>query len=128
MTEEIKPLVNTTKPWTQKLHDQWIHLFASPNPLCYPDVPFNTLTAALSQDYKLEVLVSEVRLFSLKQNWTFQYPALIQAQICFFGYTWRKMKIKKKEIRGWDEIGFPGSYVVRRQNNAIWDQVADRVL
>ncbi|XP_057307777.1 uncharacterized protein LOC130645714 isoform X1 [Hydractinia symbiolongicarpus] len=60
MTEQIKPLVNTSKPWTQKLHDQWINLFASPNPLCYPDVPFNTLTATLPQDYKLEVKVVEI--------------------------------------------------------------------
>ena len=55
MTQSIIPLVSTTKKWTQQLHDQWISLFGSPNPVLYPGFPFNQLTSQYSQKYALEV-------------------------------------------------------------------------
>ena len=55
LTEAIIPLVSTAKSWTQELHDQWILLFGSPNPVLYPGFPFNQLTSRYSQKYALEV-------------------------------------------------------------------------
>jgi len=55
LTEKIIPLVSTPKLWTQELHDQWILLFGSPNPVLYPGFAFNQLTAQYSQKYALEV-------------------------------------------------------------------------
>ena len=55
LTEAIIPLVSTTKSWTQELHDKWILLFGSPNPVLYPGFPFNQLTSQYSQRYALEV-------------------------------------------------------------------------
>ena len=55
MTEAIIPLVSTSKAWTHELHEQWTELFGAPNPVLYPGFPFNTMTAAYSQNYALEV-------------------------------------------------------------------------
>lgn len=63
LMDATKPLVNTAAVWTQELHDQWISLFGSPNPVCYPGVPFNTLTAdAPQQTLELQVRVEIVEM------------------------------------------------------------------
>ncbi|XP_014663493.1 PREDICTED: uncharacterized protein LOC106806144 [Priapulus caudatus] len=55
LTAGIEPMVGTTTPWSQQQHDTWISLFASPNPLCYPGVPFNTLTPTTNGPYEMQV-------------------------------------------------------------------------
>ena len=60
LTEAIIPLVSTTKSWTQELHDKWILLFGSPNPILYPGFPFNLLTPKY-RTFGLEV--KELRIY-----------------------------------------------------------------
>lgn len=60
MTQDIVPLVGTGELWTEELHDTWIRLFGSPNPLCYPAVPFDALTSQVTQGaYEMQVKVNE---------------------------------------------------------------------
>lgn len=65
LTQDIVPFVSTTKKWTKALHDQWTSLFGSPNPVLFPDFPFNQLTAQYSQNYALQV--KELKILASNQ-------------------------------------------------------------
>lgn len=42
LTDAMTNIAGTSTHWTQKLQDDWINLFGSPNPTVYPGLPYNT--------------------------------------------------------------------------------------
>ena len=50
--------------WTEELHDQWISLFGSPNPMEYPGLPFNYIPNLLGlSKFELQVRVDLISLY-----------------------------------------------------------------
>ena len=60
LVDSLTSFVGTSNPWTKGLHDEWIKLFGSPNPMVYPAVAYNTYSGGISWRNPLKVRVISI--------------------------------------------------------------------
>ena len=61
LTTSIRSLIGKTDLWTERLHEEWIELFGSPNVFVYPNTPFSAMTKLFPSNLTVEV--QELQVF-----------------------------------------------------------------